>query len=91
MTLKNFFQNYLKFKHGRGVPADMEEAGRYCKLAADKGHTRAMFNYGKMLSEGRGVPVNETEACRYYKMAADKGHRKAMNKYTHILSQSGGY
>ncbi|KAK8867210.1 hypothetical protein M9Y10_010187 [Tritrichomonas musculus] len=69
----------------------MEEAGRYCKLAADKGHTRSMFNYGKMLSEGRGVPVNETEASRYYKMAADKGHRKAMNKYTHILSQSGGY
>ena len=87
---EELFQKYLKFIDGEGVPADVKEASRYCKLAADKGHVDAMFNYGKMLKNGRGVAVNEEEACRYYKMAADKGHINAMFNYGFMLGNGRG-
>ena len=87
---EKYYQQYLRYYHGKGVPVDMKKASHYCKLAADKGHIKSMFNFGFMLERGRGVSKNEEEACRYYKMAADKGHVKAMLNYGFMLSEGLG-
>ena len=51
-TAENLWNNFQKFYYGKGVPADVKEASRYSKMAADKGHVEAMFKYGTMLEDG---------------------------------------
>ena len=51
-TAENLWNNFQKFYYGKGVPADVKEASRYSKIAADKGHVEAMFKYGTMLEDG---------------------------------------
>lgn len=48
------------------------EAARYFKMAADKGHIKAMHNYAIGLYFDDGTAINKPEAIRYFKMAADK-------------------
>lgn len=40
---------------GEGVSRNKTEACQYYKMAADKGSTNAMVNYGSMLENGEGV------------------------------------
>lgn len=63
----------IKRIKGNGIQADKKDAAKYFIIGADKGHTKAMFNYGLMLYDGDGIQVDNEEAVQYYKKAADKG------------------
>lgn len=56
------FNYALILFEGKVTAVDETEAGRYFKMAADKGHAKAMYAYGVMLYKGISVPINETEA-----------------------------
>lgn len=63
----NFYA--LLLKNGIGVQANVEEAAKYYKQAADKGNKDAMLNYAHLLEKGEGVPQDLDEARRYCEMA----------------------
>lgn len=64
-----FFHNQFYFGQNE-TEIDLNKTAFNCKLAAEKDHTKAMFN---LLIEGKGVTVNKEEAARYIKIAADNG------------------
>ena len=66
------------------------EAGNYYKMAADKGHVDAMYNYGMMLYKGEGIKKNRTKAAHYLREAADKGQTNAMFTYGMMLFKGDG-
>lgn len=78
-----FFHNQFYFGQNE-IEIDLNKTAFNCKLAAEKDHTKAMFN---LLIEGKGVTVNKEEAARYIKIAADNGHSKAMHKYAIMLEK----
>ena len=47
-------------------------------MAANKGDSGAMYNYGMMLKRGDGIPPNKKEANRYLNMAALQGNSIAI-------------
>lgn len=59
-----------------------EEAIHYIKMAADKGCTKAMFNYYTIISKSN---EDDEEVDLYLRKAAFKGHTKAMYEYASIL------
>lgn len=84
------FNYALILFEGKITAVDETEAGRYFKMAADKGQAKAMYAYGVMLYKGISVPINETEASRYFKMASDKGGIDAMAMHAHMLTKRRG-
>jgi hypothetical protein len=58
-------------------PSSYRESFRYCKLAADRGYTKAEHALGLNYEDGLGVDVDLEEARRWYARAAAKGYEKA--------------
>ena len=88
---EKFYLLYKQFYFGQnGTEIDLNKAVYNCKLAADKGHVKAMFNYGLLLNDGKSVIVDKKEAARYMKLAADRGHSQAMHKYAIMLEKGEG-
>lgn len=56
----------------------------YLKMAADKGHANAQYNYGLFVSAGQGVDRNPDEALKYFKMAAAQGHASSKLLTSHL-------
>ena len=69
-----------------GLSADLAEALRLFRQAADKGFGPAQYNLGLAYELGRGVSVDERQAFKYYLMAAEQGFTPAKfnvgNMYT---------
>lgn len=55
-----------------------EEAFKMMKAAAEKGHVKAMFNYGVMYFQGYGTLQNYGEALHWYQKASLEGDVSAM-------------
>ena len=72
------------------IDTNKEEACRYFKMAADKGHLSAMNSYAFMLFNGLGIEQNQQEACRYFKMASDNGNVEGMFNYANIPDSGQG-
>lgn len=51
-----------------------EEAFRYFRFAAEKGHRKAWLNVAYMYEKGIGIPKDPAEAFRWYRKAAEEGH-----------------
>lgn len=51
-----------------------EEAFRYFRFAAEKGHRKALFNVAYMYENGMGIPKDSAEAFLWYRRAAEDGH-----------------
>ena len=49
-------------------------------MAAEKGHTSAMYNLALKYEDGNGVAKDYQEAAKWYRMAAEKGNTDAMNR-----------
>ena len=56
------------------------DAAKRCRVAAEKGDTRAQFFFGTMHYQGRDVSENRPEAMKWYRLAAEQGdsHAQAM-------------
>lgn len=61
------------YKLGRGVPADLAQAERYYKLAADQGHLQANDNYGLILFQQN----RQEAALPYLQASANRGEPRA--------------
>ena len=58
---------------GDGVVADVAEALKWYRRAAERGHPRAQWRLGYAYREGEGVEQNDSEAVRWYRTAAQAG------------------
>ncbi|MCB1205130.1 MAG: sel1 repeat family protein [Verrucomicrobiae bacterium] len=63
---------------GLGCKRDPVEAADLFRRAAEQGDERAMFDYGRCLSEGYGVTASFPEALRWIKQASAHGHGAAL-------------
>ena len=61
---------------GRGLPQDYQEALRWCGLAADQGHGRAMFMLGRLYHTGHGVQRDVVRAHMWYNLASAYGYEE---------------
>ena len=64
-----------RYLSGLGVPQNNNEAIKQFKLAADKGHTRAMYYLGKILGEEslkNNDVASENEAAMWLQKAAER-------------------
>ena len=58
---------------------DPEEGARLMKMAADRGNTDALFDYGICLFNGEGVSKDDAAAGNCWKKAAEKGSGAALH------------
>lgn len=62
----------LRYNH-QDLPPDVPEAIHLYRLAAARGHRRALFELGTMYTRGEGLPPNLVEAKRLLEQAAGLG------------------
>jgi uncharacterized protein len=62
----------LRYNH-QDLPPDLPEAIRLYRLAAARGHRRALFELGTMYAQGEGLPPDLGEAKRLLDQAAGLG------------------
>jgi TPR repeat protein len=67
----------------RGV--NMTEAGKYWRMAAQRGYLEAEYNLGLSLIEGDTA----LDGCRYVEVAARGGHAQAQEVMTTKCSEQG--
>lgn len=72
------YQLGLFFINGIGCEVDASRAVTHLRYAAELGEERAMFDYGRCLSEGYGVTASFPEARRWMRIASSRGHGGAL-------------
>ena len=72
-------QTSLGYQYDTGelVTRDFEKAVYWYRLAAEKGHPNAEFNYAEMMRDGVGVEKSVSGAMEWYRRAAMHGNAKA--------------
>ena len=60
-----------RYMSGDGLTKSADEAVKWFRKAADKGHAEAQFNLGGCYKRGEGVAKDLTEAARWYRKAAE--------------------
>jgi hypothetical protein len=68
-------------ERGFGVKCDPENAAKFYRIAAARGHADGANNLGLCLEHGIGVPQNIPEARRYYSAALKLNHPEADVNY----------
>ena len=68
-----------RYAEGRGVPQNLQEAGRWFERAANAGFVPAQFRLASLNEKGEGRKKDVQTARRLYLAAANKGHAKAMH------------
>ena len=59
-------------------------------MAAEKGHTSAMYNLALNYEDGNGVAKDYQEAAKWYRMAAEKGYASAMYRMGEMYAEGNG-
>jgi TPR repeat protein len=80
----------LSFVDGYGSEPDFLSAGRYLRMSADLGISRAMSHYAMCSTGERGVDKHAVSAARYFKVCADLGNSDAICQYTIRLANGQG-
>ena len=71
---------------GLGMPVNIPESVRYCKMSADEGNSASQYTYGRYTFFGQqGYSKNEEEGLRYIKMAVEQEQPDAMYLYGSML------
>jgi hypothetical protein len=78
------------YENGKGVKADLAEAVKWYRKAADQGLLLAMHNLGVMLANGRGTAVNAPEALALFKQAAVAGNVRSQYQIGLLYDQGKG-
>lgn len=61
------------------IEEDYQNAKTFLRMAAERGHVKAMYNLGYMYHMGLGGDKDYREAVKWYQKAADKGDAAAQN------------
>jgi len=71
---------YMKTEVGDGIIHDPNEAAKWYKFAAEKGHKNSQYNLGRLYFHGykgvlgkEGIQQNRTESVKWWKMSAAQG------------------
>lgn len=80
----------LAYEHGQGVSADIDQAARWYKIAADRGYGPAQISIGKLYQTGKGVERDGAAAAAYYRMAAEQGYATARYNLGHLYAEGEG-
>jgi len=65
------YQLFLEYSLAEGdVPKDAREAAKWCRRAAENGHSQAQFCLGQLYRDTNGVPQNYLEAHKWFNLAA---------------------
>ncbi len=59
------------------MPQDYVEAGKWYRLAAVQGESKAQNALGVMYRDGQGVQQDYSEAVKWYRLAAEQGNAAA--------------
>ncbi|XP_012557543.1 DAP3-binding cell death enhancer 1 isoform X1 [Hydra vulgaris] len=91
-SIASLYNIGLCYELGHGVNLSLEKAAEYYKLAADKGHLRAMYNLSSLHYQELANKFNNSETGFYYmKLAADNGLVKAQLKLALIYTEEKKY
>lgn len=60
------------YRQGLGVAADLAQAARWFRSAADQGLPQAQYSLGTLYRKGIGVQRDAAEAAKWYRKAADQ-------------------
>lgn len=71
------FELSLYATHGIAGPVDARAARAWLERAAERGHTRALYNLGAAYASGADGAVDYPRAAVLYRQAADAGHGQA--------------
>ena len=78
------------YYRGEKVPQNYMEAGRWLKLAADRGNPKAQLGLGLMHWRGRGVPKDHVLAHMWFNLAAaqieDKEAAEARDEFEQLMT-----
>ncbi len=73
------FEIGARYTEGRGVKADLAEAARWYRKAADLGFAPAQYRIANLYEKGNGVDRDLVKAQDYYEKAAKAGNASAMH------------
>jgi len=74
------------YEEGSGLAADLAQAARWYRKAADHGNRLAQNNLGHLFEKGAGVHPDIVEAIRLYKLAADQGEVMAWQNLARVYA-----
>ncbi|MGH8227506.1 MAG: tetratricopeptide repeat protein [Steroidobacteraceae bacterium] len=74
---------------GRGVKQDRAAAFVWFKLAASRGHARAMAFLGQYYENGWETPADRAAAVRWYQRSAEAGDYRGRCNYAFALARDG--
>lgn len=77
MQVKVEYLMGVMYEYGYGVEADIQEALRWYRLAADQGLSQAQNSLGFMYILGLGVKCDAERAAYWLQRAAEQGHSGA--------------
>src|SRR5690242_6447120 len=79
------------YENGQGgAPRNYQEAMRWYRRAAEKGHAPSMVNLGYMYGHGEGVPPDLAEMRRWYSQAADRNYPEAQADLGYLYAHGQG-
>ncbi|HTP40297.1 MAG TPA: tetratricopeptide repeat protein, partial [Steroidobacteraceae bacterium] len=82
--------NYAQLlAHGRGVPQDRRAALLWFRLAATRGHARAMNFLGEFYENGWEVPADRATAFDWYRRSAEGGDFRGQCSHASVLAEQG--
>ena len=64
----------VQYCDGIDVPQSYEEAAKWYRKAAEKGHSEGQYRLGNMYYQGLGITQSFEEALRWYRKAAEQNH-----------------
>ncbi|MCW8932593.1 MAG: sel1 repeat family protein [Gammaproteobacteria bacterium] len=72
------------YYQGNGIIADMTEAQKWIRKAAEQNHNQAQYNLGILLANGHGSSANLVEAYAWLKISADNGYSAASDSVSQL-------
>jgi TPR repeat protein/WD40 repeat protein len=75
------------YRCGKGVVKDNNEAFKWFKKAAERGHKEAQFDIGNMHCKGEGVKQDYIEAYKWYILSSNQGCTEAIQAKDKIKNE----
>ena len=77
MSAEDQYNRGLQYEKGEGVPHDHEEAIKWYRKAAGRGHASSQNWLGLMYLRGNAVAQDYKEAVKWFRLAAEQGYAEA--------------
>jgi TPR repeat protein len=65
------------YEKAEGVTAQLNEAAKWYRKAADQGYSQAQYALGRLFADGRGVLQDYIEAHKWLNLASSNGEAAA--------------